>query len=99
MNRTRLVLLGSLTAMAAGIATATLAADDKKADTSNMEKCYGVALAGKNDCEAGPGTTCAGTSKKDYQGNAWKFVAKGTCEKMKNPNGTMGSLKPVTAKM
>jgi uncharacterized membrane protein len=98
MNRTRLILLGSLTAMAAGIATATLAADDKKADTSNMEKCYGVALAGKNDCQAGPGTTCAGTAKKDYQGDAWKYVAKGTCEKIKNPNGTMGSLKAMPAK-
>jgi len=99
MNRTRLVLLGSLTAMAAGIATATFAADDKKADTSNMEKCYGVALAGKNDCQAGPGTTCAGTSKKDYQGDAWKYVAKGTCEKIQNPDKTMGSLKPKMAKM
>ncbi|WP_265563572.1 BufA1 family periplasmic bufferin-type metallophore [Sphingomicrobium arenosum] len=37
-------------------------------------KCYGVALAGKNDCAAGPGTSCAGTSTVDYQGNAWKYV-------------------------
>ena len=42
-----------------------------------MEKCYGVSMAGKNDCAAGPGTTCAGTSKVDYQGNAWKNVASG----------------------
>ena len=99
MNRTRLVLLGSLTAMLAGAATMAAATDmDKKADTSGMEKCYGVALAGKNDCKAGAGTTCAGTSKVDYQGNAWKYVARGTCEKMKNPDGTMGSLKPVAAR-
>ncbi|HLB13749.1 MAG TPA: DUF2282 domain-containing protein [Burkholderiales bacterium] len=59
-----------------------------------MDKCYGVSLAGKNDCAAGPGTTCAGTSKMDYQGNAWKYVAKGTCATMKTPKG-MGSLTPV----
>ena len=46
------------------------------------EKCYGVAKAGKNDCAAGPGTSCAGTSTTDYQGNAWKYVAKGTCVDM-----------------
>ncbi len=44
------------------------------------EKCFGIALAGKNACAAGPGTTCAGTSKVDYQGNAWSLVPKGTCE-------------------
>jgi uncharacterized membrane protein len=59
---------------------------------ANADKCYGVAMAGKNDCAAGPGTTCAGTSKVDYQGNAWKYVPKGTCATMKTPKG-MGSLK------
>jgi uncharacterized membrane protein len=53
-----------------------------------------MAKAGQNDCAAGPGTTCAGTSKVDYQGNAWKYVAKGTCTGIKTPKG-MGSLKPV----
>jgi uncharacterized membrane protein len=57
------------------------------------EKCYGVSLAGKNDCAAGPGTSCAGTSKRDYQGNAWKYVPKGTCTKISTPKGK-GSLKP-----
>ncbi len=61
---------------------------------ANADKCYGVSLAGKNDCAAGPGTTCAGTSKVDYQGNAWKYVAKGTCVSMKTPKG-MGSLTAV----
>ena len=51
---------------------------------SPKEKCFGVALVGKNDCAAGPGTTCAGTSKKNYQGNAWKFVPAGTCLKTKS---------------
>ncbi len=63
------------------------------------EKCYGVALKGKNDCAAGPGTSCAGTSTVDYQGNAWKYVAKGACEKM---GGTLtahkGNAKPVPKK-
>ena len=60
----------------------------------SKEKCYGVSLAGKNDCAAGAGTTCAGTSKRDYQGNAWKYVAKGSCTKIKTPKGN-GSLKPI----
>jgi uncharacterized membrane protein len=64
-------------------------ADDSK------EKCYGVALKGQNDCAAGPGTTCAGTSKVDYQGNAWKLVPKGTCTSMTTPLGP-GSLTPIT---
>lgn len=81
----------ALTALASG---AALAQEKKADDTSMMEKCYGVAMAGKNDCAAGPGTTCAGTSKVDYQGNAWKYVAKGTCTTIKTPKG-MGSLAPV----
>ena len=65
------------------------AADDK-------EKCFGVAKAGKNDCAAGPGTTCAGTSKVDYQGNSWKLVPKGTCLTMELPDGRKGSLEALT---
>ncbi len=85
----------ALSALASG---AAMAADDKmktpdKMGAAALEKCYGIALAGKNDCAAGPGTTCAGTSKVDYQGNAWKHVAKGSCTTMKTPKG-MGSLTP-----
>jgi uncharacterized membrane protein len=58
-----------------------------------MEKCYGVSLAGKNDCKAGAGTTCAGTAKVDYQSNAWKNVPAGTCTSIKTPKG-MGTLAP-----
>ena len=61
---------------------------------AGMDKCYGVSLKGQNDCAAGAGTTCAGTSKVDYQGNAWKYVAKGTCASMKTPKG-QGSLSPM----
>ena len=84
-------------ALAALSAGASQAADDMKGKDSMksaQEKCYGVSLAGKNDCAAGPGTTCAGTSKVDYQSNAWKYVAKGTCTTLKTPKG-MGSLAPI----
>ena len=60
-----------------------------------FEKCYGVALAGKNDCKAGAGTTCAGTSQANYQGNSWKYVKAGTCTAIKTPKGS-GSLTPRT---
>ena len=59
------------------------------------EKCFGVSKAGQNDCAAGPGTSCAGSSKVDYQANAWKLVDKGTCVTIKTPKG-MGSLKAST---
>ena len=78
----------------AALSSQAYAADDKKADAAAAtEKCYGVALAGKNDCAAGAGTTCAGTSKVDYQANSWKAVPKGTCVAMKTPKGN-GSLTP-----
>ncbi len=67
-------------ALALGAAL-TLAATPAAAQMADKEKCFGVALKAKNDCAAGPGTTCAGTSKTDYQGNAWALVPKGTCEK------------------
>ena len=67
------------------------AAHAQQAAATPMEKCYGVALAGKNDCKAGAGTSCAGTSQADYQGNAWKLVPAGTCTKIKTPKG-FGSL-------
>ena len=79
-------------AAAALVSTAGLASPVKP--QPSKDKCYGISLAGKNDCAAGAGTTCAGTSKKNYQGNAWKYVAKGTCASIKTPNGN-GSLKPV----
>ncbi|MDI7860995.1 DUF2282 domain-containing protein [Rhizobiaceae bacterium n13] len=79
----------SATALAASLATAlTLIGSVQPASAEDAkEKCYGVALKGQNDCAAGPGTTCAGTSKVDYQQNAWKLVPAGTCEAMTTPNG------------
>lgn len=71
-------------------ALASLAADASAAERPAREKCFGVSLAGHNDCAAGPGTSCAGTSKTDYQGNAWKLVPKGTCTTMKSPSSPTG---------
>ena len=65
----------------------------KEVASGKMEKCFGVALKGHNDCYAGAGTTCAGTSTVDYQGNAFKLEPKGTCTTMNTPNGP-GSLTP-----
>lgn len=56
-------------------------------------KCYGISLAGKNDCAAGPGTSCQGTSTIDYQGNAWTYVdSEADCLNAELPDGRMGSL-------
>ncbi|KRB27048.1 MULTISPECIES: DUF2282 domain-containing protein [unclassified Acidovorax] len=91
---TRTLSLGALAlvALTSGAAMAQTAPMDGAKPA--MEKCYGVSMAGKNDCAAGPGTTCAGTSKMDYQGNAWKFVPAGTCASIKTPKG-MGMLTPM----
>ena len=94
MQRQSLAATATALAFGALVSGAALAQDktmDKKAE---QEKCYGVSLAGKNDCAAGPGTTCAGTSKVDYQGNAWKYVPAGTCTTIETPKGK-GSLTPV----
>ena len=91
MNTRSLALTAfTLAAIASG---AAIAQDKPMAkEKTAMEQCFGVALAGKNDCAAGPGTTCAGTSKVNYQGNAFKLVPTGTCTTIKTPTG-MGSLK------
>ncbi len=81
-----LAVAGSLAAALAGQIAGPASAEEAK------EKCFGVALAGQNDCAAGAGTTCAGTSKVDYQGNSWKLVPAGTCATMELPDGRMGAL-------
>jgi uncharacterized membrane protein len=78
-------------ALALAIGTAlALAQGPLLAQPADKEKCFGIALKGKNDCAAGPGTTCAGTSTRDYQGSAWKLVPKGTCLKMPSPTSPTG---------
>lgn len=88
MNNIKIAAIAiALTSFAAGVTAA-----ETPAAAGAMEKCYGVSMAGKNDCKAGAGTTCAGTSKTDYQADAWKNVPQGTCTSIKTPKG-MGTLK------
>ena len=75
MRQSTMILASALLA-----ATTLATADVAIAAQAAKEKCFGVALAGENDCAAGPGTTCAGSSTIDYQGNAWKLVPAGSCE-------------------
>jgi uncharacterized membrane protein len=94
MSNSRTALAASLALTLAVLSATAHAADAAKPAT---EKCYGVAKAGQNDCAAGAGTSCAGTAVKDYQGNAWTLVEKGTCVKIKTPKG-YGSLTPKEGK-
>ena len=80
----KIILAGSVAAALALMTAPSFA------QSATMEKCFGVSLAGKNDCAAGPGTSCAGTSKTDYQGNAWSLVPKGSCEKTASPKSPTG---------
>lgn len=73
------------------LSLSALAAGAHADDQNPTEKCFGVSLAGQNDCAAGAGTSCAATAKADYQGNAWTLVDKGTCTQIKTPKG-YGSL-------
>lgn len=76
MNKLNLLKAAVAGAMMMSVAGAALADDKKPA-----EKCYGIAKAGKNDCQTST-TACAGTSKKDNQGDAWIYVPAGTCDKI-----------------
>ncbi|MCX7559172.1 DUF2282 domain-containing protein [Sulfitobacter sp. F26204] len=78
-------------AIAGAVAAAMTAQSTTTAEAASKEKCYGVSLAGENDCAAGPGTTCAGTSVTDYQGNAWTLVDSGTCQDIELPEMADGS--------
>ena len=90
MSTTKTATAAAAIALAALAATVTTASAQA---AKPMEKCFGVAKAGKNDCKAGAGTSCAGTSTRDYQGNAWTLVPAGTCLTTKTPKGH-GSLAP-----
>ena len=89
-------LVKTTAAAAALAAAASLSMTATAAHAQSKEKCFGVSLAGKNDCAAGPGTSCAGTSTVDYQGNAWKYVSKGECKKLGGSlTAKKGNKKPV----
>lgn len=102
-KRSNIIKTASI-ASAVAFAVASVGTVSTPAHAQAKEKCYGISLAGKNGCEAGPGTTCAGTSKVDYQGNAWTLVPAGDCmkygvqeanAKFKLPGDRTGSLKPL----
>lgn len=100
MNKTLTSTTLSAAALALALGSAlTLSAAPASAQ-ADQEKCFGIALKGKNDCAAGPGATCAGTSKVDHQGNVWKMVPKGSCEKTASPTSPtgFGQLAAFTAK-
>ncbi|OWT76922.1 MULTISPECIES: DUF2282 domain-containing protein [unclassified Achromobacter] len=94
---TTAMLAGAVATVLASFASAAplTKAEASAAVAAHKEKCYGVALKGQNDCAAGPGTTCQGTSTMDFQGNAWKFVQGGTCASIQVPGGAHGSLTPL----
>ena len=91
------VLLAAVSSAVATLATAAPLTDDeaKAAAAAGKEKCFGVSLKGQNDCAAGPGTTCQGTSTVDFQGNSWKLVLHGTCTTLAVPGGRHGSSMPL----
>jgi uncharacterized membrane protein len=97
MNTTRRTFNAAVlaSAVAAAVSSATLVSATS-AVAADKEKCYGIAMKGANDCAAGAGTTCAGTSTVDFQGNSWKYVDKGTCVGMEAADGRKGSLEPLT---
>ncbi|WP_072394621.1 DUF2282 domain-containing protein [Hyphomicrobium sp. CS1GBMeth3] len=87
-------------AMAIAMASSLVAAaHPAKAEEAGKEKCFGIALAGKNDCAATGNNSCAGTSKRDYDKGAWKYVPAGTCVStevtLKDGTKRMGSLEPI----
>ncbi len=91
MNRTTPAPAATAAMLALALGAAlTLAPGAASAQSADKEKCFGVAMKGKNDCAAGPGTTCAGTSKTDHQANAWSYVPKGTCEKTMSKTSPTG---------
>jgi uncharacterized membrane protein len=100
MTATTRTLSATALVLALGSALSIATVSTAQAADANMEKCFGVAMKGKNDCAAGAGTTCAGTAKMDYQANAWKLVPKGTCattESNTSPTG-FGQLEAFKAK-
>jgi uncharacterized membrane protein len=98
--KTTITSLVLASAISSALATIAFAAPLSKAEgaaavAAHKEKCFGVALKGQNDCAAGAGTSCQGTSTVDFQGNSWKFVRGGTCASIEVPNGKHGSLTPI----
>jgi uncharacterized membrane protein len=99
MSNRRAFNTAFLASAVAAAVSATALTTATTAVAADKEKCFGVAMKGQNDCAAGAGTSCAGTSKVDYQGNSWKYVDKGTCTSMMLPGDRKGSLEALTRDM
>ena len=76
-------------ALSTALSLASVSAKAADAPGAQRDKCFGVALKGKNDCAAGA-NSCAGTSTLDHQGDAWKYGPAGTCEKTASPTSPTG---------
>jgi uncharacterized membrane protein len=90
MKKTQLVVASAMLA-ALGLSLASTSngqAGPAPKPKFEAEKCYGIAKAGKNDCQTA-NSSCAGTSRRDGQKDAWIYVPAGTCEKL-----VSGSLQP-----
>jgi uncharacterized membrane protein len=96
MNDQAKRMTGVAVACAFSAALSLVGANHPAAAEGDQEKCYGIAKKGENGCQAGPGTSCAGTSTIDYQGNSWSLVPKGTCTSIELPGDRKGSLEPLT---
>src|SRR5260370_2879154 len=95
--RTKVTTALLASAVTTALASVSFAAPLTKAEmdaatAAHKEKCFGVALKGQNDCAAGPGTTCQGTSTTDFHGNSWKFVHHRTSTSTPVPGGNTRSL-------
>ena len=86
-SKTATVAVALAASLGAALALANAAKAGPAPVQAGADKCYGVAMSGKNDCAAGAGTSCAGTSTVDYDPHVWKYVAKGSCESMTTPKG------------
>lgn len=84
MNKRQALLATAIaTVCIAGMGAANAASHTAAPAAGEKEKCYGIAKAGQNDCASANGAhSCAGQSKQDKHPGDWKFVAKGTCEKV-----------------
>ena len=81
MNRNMLIRTAVAAAVIAPSLIVQAVAGPAEKPGYKAEKCYGVVKAGRNDCQTGT-TSCAGTSKRDRQADAWIFVPAGLCEKL-----------------
>jgi len=104
VRKTTAIALGTAMAAALAASAVTSAQAGPAPVQAGADKCFGVSLAGHNDCAAGPGTTCAGTSKVDYQGNSWAYVPAGLCSDAEFwskilPGGRTGSLEAIDRDM